>query len=864
MSRCAKILVIIGMFSTLYASLKPYWIFPQDIKTSSSVLKWVEERGGRARTISKLLGSFSAFVPEKDMMRINSVSKKTREIARFTKFTKNLTPFDVSEFTYESYLEILKIPEVHKRGVLGDNVRIGILDAGFDFNHPALKHLINPEYKRIVATHDFNSGDHLFIKFPTTNFREISYNQTGAGYVNSFDLKNMGNETIVFYSYSHDSILYAVQGISPRNFWKIFVCKVNELGEFTLSPKLIKRDSFAIKPSFEITGNNIFLVYKTKRVLFELNFSLLENPDSFNIVKDTVIYYSAKIIKPSILNIFNRLGVFFLDTNGLKVLFSQDSGNTWNESLIVQGNFSDYEIKKSSNGFSGFLIKGNPWESESLLIFRVDSIYNLISLKSISESPSADLVIKNDTIKICYFDYQNLWFSIFDSSLTQIQTQLIDTGIFIYSPAFYYEGNELKIIYSKYGSLFASSVNSPAPDTVDYFYTDLIGVDSATILLRRRGDTTVTFEEQEDYDFNSFTHGARVLSVIAGVSPGELTGVSPGSKFILARTERTTNLSGEDFENIIEEDFWVEGLEWAISKGAKIINSSLGYILWWNKNDLDGKTAPSSVAASKAIKKDVLLVNAIGNLGDNEFHQQIGVPDTTLHAPSDADSIISVGGITIDSVIEVHPKSCYGPSADGRKKPDVVAPWSAKTAMTYIDQNGDTIIGYAHSEGTSYSSAIVTGICALAWSAHPSWSARELMQYLKETSNLLGDSVDNISGWGYPDAEKLLFIETPEIPVIEPEPLEDRIILLYPNPTKYGYVKIVYVVTEGETPVDLKIYNVAGKIVFEKNFNFQPVGRYEYKWDLKDKNGKPVDPGTYIAVMKTSFNTSYYKFSVIK
>jgi flagellar hook assembly protein FlgD len=43
-----------------------------------------------------------------------------------------------------------------------------------------------------------------------------------------------------------------------------------------------------------------------------------------------------------------------------------------------------------------------------------------------------------------------------------------------------------------------------------------------------------------------------------------------------------------------------------------------------------------------------------------------------------------------------------------------------------------------------------------------------------------------------------------------------------------------------------------------------PCGKHLFKWDLKDKKGKKVLPGNYIAVLKTSFNTSYQKFSIIK
>jgi len=839
-------------------NIKPYWISLEDYKTGISISKWVEENGGRRRTISKFLNSFSLFIPENEIQNLRKFSKDIKNVKEFKSFSKDFKEFDVSEFNYEDYQKVLKIDKVHQKGILGDNVKIGILDAGFDFNHPALKYISKPKYERLLYTHDFVSGDHIFIKFGANVFREINYNNFGSAYINSFDFKKFQNEVILFYSYSHDSIIY------NKNLWKIYGCKVNELGEFTFSPKIIKRDTFAINPSFEIIGDTIFLSYKTKKIKWNINF-LKISLSNFDLISDTTLLSSKNIINPEILNAFNKLNIFFIDTQGFKVIYSEDKGNTWNEKLIFEGNYINYKLRKDENGFIGIIVKGFPWERDTIFLFKIDSIYNSTFYKKIDIGTEGDIIEKNDTINLCYFDYENLIFSQYIDTIFLIKKE-IDKGEFIHSPKFYFELNNLKLIYSKDGILFSSSLFFNSKVEIGFLYTDLIKSIDDVIIIRRRGDDVVTFEKEKDYDFSTFSHGARVLSVIGGMSY-ELTGVSPAAKFILARTERTKNIYGNEFENIIEEDFWVEGLEWLISKGAKIINSSLGYIGWWNKKDLDGKTAPSSIAASKAIKKDVLVVNAIGNLGENEYHKQIGIPDTTLHAPSDADSIISVGGIEInEDTIYVHEKSCYGPSADGRIKPDLVAPWKAKVAIIYFE-NGDTIKGYSYASGTSYSTAIITGICALALSAHPSWDARKILKYIKKTAIRLryeNSDTNSVSGWGYPDAEKFVFLEKPEISIPEEKVENDVLFPPYPNPSKYGYINFPYIIVEGESYVEFKIYDLSGNLIFEKNFENMPCGRHLFKWNLKDKNGKRVLPGNYIAVLKTSFNTSYQKFTIIK
>jgi len=847
--------IILLLFIT---NIRPYWIFLEDYKIGISISKWIEENGGRKRIISKFLNSFSLFIPENEIQNLKRFSKDIKNVREFKSFSKDFKEFNVSEFYYEDYQKVLKIDKVHQKGILGDNVKIGILDAGFDFNHPALKHISDPKYGRLLYTHDFVSGDHFFIKSGIDSFKEINYNNLGSAYVNSFDLKKFQNEVILFYSYSHDSIIY------NKNLWKIYGCKVNEMGEFIFLPKIIKRDTFAINPSFEIIGDTIFLSYKTRKIKWNINFSKI-SLQNFDLISDTTILSSKIIINPEILNAFNKLNIFFIDTQGFKVIYSEDKGNTWNEKLIFKGNYVDYRLKKYDEGFLGIIIKGFPWERDTIFLFKIDSIYDSIFYKKIEIGTEGDIFIKNDTINLCYFNYENLIFSQYIDTMPLIKRE-IDKGEFIHSPKFYFELNDLKLIYSKDGILFDYSLNFNSKNEIGFLYVDFIKSIDDIIIIRRRGDDVVTFEEEKDYDFYTFSHGARVLSVIGGMSY-ELTGVSPASCFLLARTERTKNIYGNEFENIIEEDFWVEGLEWLISKGAKIINSSLGYIGWWNKKDLDGKTSPSSIAASKAIKKDVLVVNAIGNLGENEYHKEIGVPDTTLHAPSDADSIISVGGIEIkEDTIYVHEKSCYGPAADGRIKPDLVAPWKAKVAIIYFE-NGDTIKGYSYASGTSYSTAIVTGICALALSAHPSWDARKILKYIKKTAIRLkydNSDTNSISGWGYPDAEKFVFLEKPEIPIPEEKVERDALLPPYPNPSKYGYINFPYIIVEGESYVEFKIYDLSGNLIFEKNFENMPCGRHLFKWDLKDKNGKKVLPGNYIAVLKTSFNTSYQKFSIIK
>lgn len=62
---------------------------------------------------------------------------------------------------------------------------------------------------------------------------------------------------------------------------------------------------------------------------------------------------------------------------------------------------------------------------------------------------------------------------------------------------------------------------------------------------------------------------------------------------------------------MLEEDLWVEGLEWEERLGAEIVSSSLGYNDWYQYSDFNGHTAITTRGALVAAKKGVLVVNAM-------------------------------------------------------------------------------------------------------------------------------------------------------------------------------------------------------------------------------------------------------------
>ncbi len=177
---------------------------------------------------------------------------------------------------------------------------------------------------------------------------------------------------------------------------------------------------------------------------------------------------------------------------------------------------------------------------------------------------------------------------------------------------------------------------------------------------------TYDFVKDEKDAYKGMSHGTMVLSCIAGIYHNDKPmGLAQDAEFLLARTEKNT-------EPFIEEVYWLRAMEWADEKGADLINSSLGYIYHrYFQSDMDGKTSLVSQAANKAAEKGILVINAAGNDGDNQWH--------VIGTPADADSIISVGGVQPKTKLHIY-FSSYGPTADGRLKPNLCASGKALVA----------------------------------------------------------------------------------------------------------------------------------------------------------------------------------------
>ena len=239
-------------------------------------------------------------------------------------------------------------------------------------------------------------------------------------------------------------------------------------------------------------------------------------------------------------------------------------------------------------------------------------------------------------------------------------------------------------------------------------------------------------------------HGTQVLSVLAAWDPGNLLGAAPRAGYLLATTEDVER------ELPVEEDFWVAGLEWADSLGADVVNSSLGYNQFddgtgYHFEDLDGGTALTTIAAEIAVSRGIVVVAAAGNEGDKPWRY--------VTVPADGPNVIAVGAVGLVRH-EIAPFSSRGPTADGRIKPDVVAPGTGIVVVdTTRQQQEESFSGYRRTRGTSFSAPLVSGAAALLRQIRPDWTPGDIAAALRRTALDLGESgPDTTFGWGLVDA----------------------------------------------------------------------------------------------------------------
>lgn len=325
------------------------------------------------------------------------------------------------------------------------------------------------------------------------------------------------------------------------------------------------------------------------------------------------------------------------------------------------------------------------------------------------------------------------------------------------------------------------------------------GMDNSGYLAQARNDGRIVpvydFVDDDPDVFSEGSHGSLVLGTMLGYFEGQMIGSAPLSKAYLFVTEDT------DSEGLYEEYLWAIAAEHADSiMGIRsVINTSLGYSTGFDIadqnhtiEDMDGNTTPITIAADLAARKGFLVVNSAGNSGNDDWQY--------ITAPADGDSVLAVGATTIDGNRVSF--SSLGPTADGRIKPDVMGVgYDVLTTSPY------GFLTYA--DGTSFSSPLVSGLCASYWSAYPELTPFEILSDVKRFSHQFSNP-DNEYGYGIPSFFAMYMARrTAEA---------NGKVELYPNPIIEDKFNLLIDTDERES-IGVVLHSMSGQFIYEDGFN---------------------------------------------
>ena len=755
---------------------------------------YLEAIGARQRVYSPTLQIASFELPTSPSGKLRSLDRLFIPVAKGktykTKITK-IPDYGDNEFIFH----VLGVDKLHKGGYYGQGITIGVFDTGFDSTHPAILPIFREG--RVIAAYDFNSGDHLLFN----------------------------NESLQI----SDSLIYINRVVLRDSFLILSFAPVSRLALndnayslMIVAPHfrtIISQNERAIEPDAVLKSDTLFVVAEVvDRGIFQIK--LFKVSKEGRIDEKLLTRSISHKFYPSIWRVKDTVLVSFIDEDvGVRRITLVDTQIVKDDTFFIKGFLTYHRM------VGDYLVYTTP-DTVYLAILDGDSINNVFATEGFY--PAFDAAKKrlyfSTPSGFFYYDLnQNALFPLSPHILTSLP-----------------DVNEEGTVFVTMDDYSAYRVEGGRFFKIAQGIFDQVSVSGNMFALRQRGDGDVQPDTKDPYNM----HGTEMLSIIGGFWEGKTVGIAPMANFVLCKTERGYTQQGDTFENPIEEDFWVEALEFAHFYGARVISSSLGYKSWYTNAQLDGKYPVSSRMASRALKMGMVVVNAMGNAYHDSIPQD---GDTSLVAPADAYDIIATGGCDTTGT---KPAICsYGPAGDGRVKPEIVAPFNAY----YTDSSGVTYwLG-----GTSVSTAIVSGIIAAAWSALPELSARMMREnVLNSAVELPGyPSPNNITGYGRIDAGELL----KALGVKESVSKDVVFLSPYPNPVTKS-IRMIHLPVKFAHRGDgvVKIYTVNGEPVATLHFSNRGPGIIDLTLPVSH-----LSPGLYVALCHTGFGTAKTRFVIL-
>ncbi|UKA55448.1 S8 family serine peptidase [Arthrobacter sp. FW305-BF8] len=209
-----------------------------------------------------------------------------------------------------------------------------------------------------------------------------------------------------------------------------------------------------------------------------------------------------------------------------------------------------------------------------------------------------------------------------------------------------------------------------------------------------------------------YGHGTHVAGIVAAThNTSGVAGVCPGCTILAGKV---LNDSGVGSSSGL-----ANGINWAVSNGAKVINMSIGV----------RASRTLETAVNNAWSKGVVLVAAAGNGGNQ-----------TKIYPGAYPNVIAVGATDNKDVKASF--STYGASWVDIAAPGVNVYSTFPNHKTVIGTQNNRSFGYDVGNGTSMSAPIVAATAALAWSSHPGATNTSVR------ANVESSADDDVAGTG--------------------------------------------------------------------------------------------------------------------
>ena len=277
---------------------------------------------------------------------------------------------------------------------------------------------------------------------------------------------------------------------------------------------------------------------------------------------------------------------------------------------------------------------------------------------------------------------------------------------------------------------------------------------------------TYTFPVDDD------GHGTHVAGIVAAATDNAVgvAGVA-GDRPVLLMPVKVLDANGSG-----TTDGVAAGISWAVAKGAKVINMSLG-------GSDDTSIVNSTIKA--AADSGVLVITSAGNCGgssyslngcaaENEYDYPAAYADPTYKPKPNVFDPANINNVPLDGkLIPVASHTRFGTISTFSTQAKYVAT-GISAPGDYIYSTYNTLDGYTTMSGTSMASPHVAGTAAVLWSTFPNLTRTQVRDAIlsSATKNATTLALPNAYGKGLLNIDAALFSLQPGV---VPSPTESNI-----------------------------------------------------------------------------------------